>query len=170
MDENLLNSLQTKLKYRQDLENGVIWSATDIYHSKIYLGNGYDACNYQQLVTNKITHIVNCTNEIPNYFLDDDNLSITYLKLDVLDFGTDKGISRVFPMVISFIQEILNEKKNENGDDNEEKENSNRILIHCANGSNRSVTIAIALLMVLNGRPSLPPSLPPPNSSNDIDD
>jgi protein-tyrosine phosphatase len=140
MEESLLNSLQTKLKYRQDLENGDIWSATDIYHSKIYLGNGYDACNYQELMNKKISHILNCTNDVPNYFEDDDNLSISYLKLDVLDFGVDQGISRVFPEAIRFIQDVVNDK-----------DNGNCILIHCANGSNRSVTIAIAVLMVLNG-------------------
>lgn len=166
MNENLLDSLQSKLQYRQDLENKVIWSATDIYLSKIFLGNGYDASNYQQLVSHKITHVINCTNDIPNYFEDDQQLSLTYIKLDILDFGTDQGISRVFPMVTHLVRNILNETKdvsengngneNESNDKNENEGNGNRILLHCANGSNRSVTVAIALLMVLNGRHSFP--------------
>ena len=60
---------------------------------------------------------------------------ITYLRLDVADFGADAGIRRVFSRAHAFVAEALAA--------------GNGVLIHCANGSNRSPTVAIAVLMHL---------------------
>lgn len=166
-----MSSLNEALKSRQDRENGLIW-ADNIYNNQIYLGNGYDAKNYQQLCNHHITHIINCANDVPNYYenyipsgicettteeggtvestttTSDGNQMTTpsiesintfqYYNLDIHDFGQDKGISRVFQSTIDMINEILLNP-------------SNKILIHCANGSNRSATIAIIVLMKLYG-------------------
>jgi protein-tyrosine phosphatase len=131
----ILNSLTEALKRRQDMENGHIW-ATDIFNSQIYLGNGRDAMNYDQLKSHDITHILNCTDDVENYYEDD--VSFKYLKLGIKDFGADKGIHRCFDVAMNFVQEVLEQ---ENG----------HLLIHCANGSNRSVTITIMILMKLHG-------------------
>lgn len=189
---SFLPSLNQALKARQDRENGLIW-ADNIYEDRIYLGNGYDAKNYQQLTNHHITHIINCSaNDVPNYYenyippfltpeiatsstpsetvtsgtavSDHTPTTITpdestiesrinenqfessspfqYINLDIQDFGQDKGISRVFQSVLDSVNEILLNP-------------INKILIHCANGSNRSATIAIVVLMNLHGN-SLP--------------
>jgi 3-oxoacyl-[acyl-carrier-protein] synthase III len=131
----ILNSLTEALKRRQDMESGHIW-ATDLLNSQIYLGSGRDAMNYDQLKSHDITHILNCTDDVENYYEDD--ATFTYLKLGIKDFGADAGIHRCFSDAMNFVQLALQQEKS-------------KILIHCANGSNRSVTITIAILMRLHG-------------------
>lgn len=199
----LLNSeFHNSLIRRLEMESGLIW-ASNIIENKIWLGAGRDAKNLIKLNENKITHILNCTNDIENYYENINNLNenniitnsstsfsssitlpstsstsiseniisdnqneltstlttssdatpsssattttstpsspFTYLKLDVSDFGSDPGIGRVFNIAAEFVQKCIS---TENG----------RVLIHCANGTNRSVTITIAVLMILNGK------------------
>ena len=143
----------TALLNRLDLETSENW-AINIYNNKIFLGSGYHAKNYQKLIENKITNILNCTNDIENYY--EDLNQFIYLKLNILDFNSFNTVlgsvsneigdlssggntmRNIFYIAINFIKECL---KNENG----------KVLIHCANGTNRSVTVAIAVLMVLQG-------------------
>ena len=58
--------------------------------------------------------------------------------------------------VIEMRNDTIDSIQSFNDDKIENEGNGNHILLHCANGSNRSVTIAIALLMVLNGRHPFP--------------
>jgi lysophospholipase L1-like esterase len=88
----------------------------------------------------------------------------------VKDFGEDKGISRVFEGAASFVRDAIGDVPLVSENDIlqptggsgsivlaiEEAaaalppaSNRARVLIHCANGSNRSATVAIALLMDL---------------------
>lgn len=165
------------LTRRLEMENGIIW-ASNIINNKLYLGAGRDAKNLKNLLNNKITHIINCADDVKNYYEDyiynendenneGDNETLpqppsqsqppppttttlesvtnnnkprfTYLNLNIHDFGTDSGISRVFRTAADFVKDCLSDE-------------NNRVLIHCANGTNRSVTITIAVLMIINGK------------------
>ena len=55
---------------------------------------------------------------------------------------SDKGITRVFPEAFEFIDFALGKH-----DFEQAPTSNNGVLIHCANGSNRSATVAIAVLM-----------------------
>ena len=61
---------------------------------------------------------------------------LTYLCLGLVDFGGDEGSARVFPDAVSFVVHALADP-------------DARVLVHCANGSNRSATVTIAVCMSL---------------------
>ena len=76
-----------------------------------------------------ITHVLNCADDVPNFH---EQEGLTYLRLDIADFGGDAGACRTFPCAIEFVSQA-----------------SGRVLIHCANGSNRSATVTVAVCMGL---------------------
>jgi protein-tyrosine phosphatase len=98
----------------------------------IYLGNAYNSSNFHQLDEFNITSVVNITNEIPNYFEEEDNFD--YLKISIDDTNKDSLINH-FDIALKYIKEIQEKKHNQN------------ILIHCYMGSSRSATIVLAYLI-----------------------
>lgn len=127
------------MKRRKDLNSGKIW-ADEIScfnelesESRVYLGAGRDANNLDRLVEKKIKNILNVADDVPNFHEDSSKIEIVYKNLMVGDFGTEKEIRRVFNPAKEFVEGVLARKEN--------------CLIHCANGSNRSATVAIALAM-----------------------
>lgn len=109
-----------------------LWDANEIL-PRLYLGNGRDASNKEKLTEGGFTHIINVANDVENYFPDD----FLYLNLHVGDFGSDTGITRVFPSAFAYLEEHW--KNNPNS----------KILIHCAAGMNRSATLYIAFVMYI---------------------
>ena len=98
--------------------------------NNIYLGGSLAAHSIEFLETKKITHILNVADDVSNTFLN----NFVYKHLPVADCGADKGISRIFNEAVEFYHELS-------------KEESNIVLIHCAHGINRSVTVTVAILM-----------------------
>ena len=102
---------------------------TDLGHG-LFLGAGRAASDFALLQRHSITHILNVADDVPRAA---DHLE--YCCLGVGDFGTDSGISRTFGTAFAFVERAL--------------QANGIVLVHCANGSNRSPTVAIALLMQL---------------------
>eukprot|EP00928_Gymnodinium_smaydae_P011670 TRINITY_DN14280_c0_g2_i1.p1 TRINITY_DN14280_c0_g2~~TRINITY_DN14280_c0_g2_i1.p1 ORF type:complete len:454 (+),score=62.56 TRINITY_DN14280_c0_g2_i1:55-1416(+) len=100
----------------------------------LFLGSGSNAENLGALHSHGITHVLNVADDVPNFH--EGEGALTYCRLDVQDFGADAGISRTFGVACDFIEGAL--------------ANEGKVLVHCANGSNRSPTIVIAVLMKLN--------------------
>jgi len=98
----------------------------------IYLGNAYNASNFNQLDEFNITTIINVTNEIPNYFEELEEFS--YLKIPIDDTNSNT--------LLSFF-----DKANEYIKNNEQEKTKTNILIHCYMGSSRSATVIIAYLV-----------------------
>lgn len=98
----------------------------------IYLGNAYNASNYDELKKNNIGYILNITKEISNYYPEE----FKYLNIKVTD-NNGQSIERYFSIILHFINksqlETNNSKKN--------------ILIHCFMGSSRSASCVILYLM-----------------------
>ena len=139
-------SFQELIEKRRQLLSGESWASeitvlTDEANDfKLFLGAGRDAQNLEQLQRARITHILNVADDVPNFFEHSDQITLAYENLNVGDFGTDAGISRVFEKAARFVQEEVVASKG-------------RVLVHCANGSNRSATIVIALVMMLKDLP-----------------
>lgn len=97
----------------------------------IFIGNNNHARSLNWLTTNKITHIVNCTKELDNYYPDHFN----YLKLHLWDLEHQSLKSSLEPSY-AFIQKAVS--------------NSGIVLIHCNAGISRSSSILIYYLMRTN--------------------
>ena len=95
----------------------------------IYLGNAYNAANYDELKQYDIKCIINATDEIGNYY--DNNYEFTYMKLDGILDDSNSTIKKYFDDFLKFIKE--------NKDHN--------ILIHCFMGSSRSATLIVLYLI-----------------------
>ena len=106
----------------------------EIKENFLYLGSGRMASEMEALKSKNITHILNVADDVPNFHPD----SFIYCNLSVGDFGTDAGISRVFGTAHEFITNARDASP------------TNRIFVHCAAGVNRSVTVVIAMLMLLD--------------------
>eukprot|EP01012_Entosiphon_sulcatum_P037779 TRINITY_DN4866_c0_g2_i1.p1 TRINITY_DN4866_c0_g2~~TRINITY_DN4866_c0_g2_i1.p1 ORF type:complete len:214 (-),score=34.63 TRINITY_DN4866_c0_g2_i1:255-896(-) len=107
--------------------------ATEIIPNFLYLGNAWDATNFDLLQKKGIAYIVNTARECDSP--DAAQHGIKYLKFD-LDDHSDAPISRCFQDAFRFIDEAQREKKG--------------VLVHCHRGISRSATIVIAYLMARN--------------------
>tara|TARA_B100000035_G_C21008752_1_gene558605 strand:- start:85 stop:678 length:594 start_codon:yes stop_codon:yes gene_type:complete len=94
----------------------------------IYIGNSLNASNYYELMENGITHVINVSEEISNYFPDE----IEYLRIPVNDTN-DASLENYYGEALEFINNL--------------DVKDNNILIHCFMGSSRSATIVVLYLM-----------------------
>lgn len=90
----------------------------------IYLGSSYNASNWNLLADNNITNIINVTNNIPNFFENEND--IKYLNITKNDDGEDLFTKKELEKTYEFICN-----------------NNDNILIHCVFGRSRSVTIVL---------------------------
>lgn len=86
------------------------------------------------LKMNNITHIINVSIDVPNYFPDD----FVYLKMKMYD-RPDTNLNDYIPFINNFINEAIKTFKNP------------RIFIHCNAGISRSVSVTIAYLILCCG-------------------
>jgi atypical dual specificity phosphatase len=105
--------------------------ASEILDNQLWLGNGQFASDASLLAEKGITYILNVADDVPNYH--ENVVEFHYCRLNVVDFGQDVGIARVFDIAFQFLQQA--------------KDRNERVLVHCAAGANRSATIVIAWLM-----------------------
>ena len=108
---------------------------TSLEHG-MFLGMGAGAADSDLLSHLGITHILNVADDVPRSKA---SAGLEYCCLSVGDFGADAGISRVFDTALAFVRPAIN--------------SGGIVLVHCANGSNRSPTVAVALLMQLHNWP-----------------
>jgi dual specificity MAP kinase phosphatase len=148
----------------------------EILPGKLYLGDRLDAHDINVLNNLHITHIVNVTPEIPNYHEKEGKkgVSISYMRVSVEDHE-EAMINHYFLQVFNYMDSAIfssqdYEKENAGWrvtsfkSNNEEprnkseeeisrefelltKSNKNRVLVHCAMGVSRSVSIVIMYLM-----------------------
>lgn len=95
----------------------------------LFLSGKHCAENEKVINDLRIQGIVNCSNNIPNYF----EKTVKYHRVPIED-SLDEDLSIILPDVISFLKE--NEKKT--------------ILVHCQRGQSRSASVVIAFLMSIN--------------------
>ncbi|KAI6175731.1 Protein-tyrosine-phosphatase [Aphelenchoides bicaudatus] len=96
----------------------------------VFLGNVETARDHELLKKHGISHIINVTNDLPNYFESDPDFH--YLRIPV-DDNCANNLSQFFPDAISFIEKARSE--------------NSAVLVHCLAGISRSVTVCLAYLM-----------------------
>lgn len=95
----------------------------------IFVGNTSDAQNLERLAENHITHIINCTPDLP-FFWENKH---QYLRINVLDLPS-QNIRQHFDQAIEFIDKALCSK-------------DNNVLVHCSAGISRSPTLVLAYMI-----------------------
>jgi len=155
-----MSELAAALSRRRAMESGDIWADRVPFHNlelfkseeefvAVFLGSGRDAENLNKLNDNRIGRVLNVADDVPNYH--EYVGEIIYCRLDVADFGAEaikgRGIYLAFEKARTFVEDGLVSNLSQCS---VSKDRPN-ILVHCANGSNRSVTIVIALLMIIDG-------------------
>ena len=107
-----------------------------IIKDKLYLSGSAGAENLSQLLELGITHILNITDLIPNYFQDEldehGEQLLSYMNIAIPDCGSIQ-ISNYFTSAFEFIDTAIDFK--------------GRVLIHCFAGKSRSATIVIGYIM-----------------------
>jgi protein phosphatase slingshot len=94
----------------------------------LYLGSEWNASNLEELRQNGITHILNVTREIDNFFPG----TFQYMNVRVYDEEiTD--LLKHFNSTYSFIKTA--------------KASSGKVLVHCKMGISRSASVVISFLM-----------------------
>lgn len=94
----------------------------------LYLGTEWNASNYDSLINDGVTHILNISSEVDNFFPD----TFKYLNIRVLDID-ETDLLKEFDRTNKFIQEA--------------KEQNSSCLVHCKMGVSRSASVVIAYLM-----------------------
>jgi protein-tyrosine phosphatase len=107
--------------------NQLVECATQIL-PYLYLGTEWNASNYDSLQTDRVTHILNISSEVDNFFPD----TFKYLNIRVLDVE-ETDLLKEFDRTNRFIQEA--------------KEEGTSCLVHCKMGVSRSATVVLAYLM-----------------------
>lgn len=105
----------------------------------LFLGSMNEASDEFLLEKMKVTHILNCTYEIDNYF--EKKNKFKYLQVE-LDDDEEEEIEKHFDKAHKFISKYfislkLDQAKEENG----------RVLVHCLAGISRSSTMVISYIM-----------------------
>lgn len=100
-----------------------------------------------------ITHVINVSHFIPNYFEmnekknETENITLQYLRIPVRDLPSVR-ISDYFWDANLFIDNAINvECKGHNCNNNRKQNIKNKVLVHCQRGISRSASIIIAYLM-----------------------
>ena len=107
--------------------NQLVECATQIL-PYLYLGTEWNASNYDSLQTDRVTHILNISSEVDNFFPD----TFKYLNIRVLDVE-ETDLLKEFDRTNRFIQEA--------------KEQGTSCLVHCKMGVSRSASVVLAYLM-----------------------
>lgn len=100
----------------------------------LYLGSEWNASNYEELKANDISHILNVTKEIDNFF--NIGLGFEYKNIRVYD-EEETELLHHFNEAHSFITEA--------------KEKGAKVLVHCKMGVSRSASCVIAHIMKTRG-------------------
>ena len=125
-----MSEMEAALARRRAMATGDIW-ADEIVEGKLWLGAGRDAENLAQLRRRRITHVLNAADDVPNFHEGEPDL--TYHCLNITDFGG--GSRHAYESAADFVRCAW--------------AGAGTVLVHCANGSNRSATVAMALCMDL---------------------
>jgi len=91
----------------------------------VYVGSSFDAASARALAERGITHVVNATPHLPDFFAAE---GVQYLRVAVGDTHQDRVCWRAFDAAADFIRDAV--------------AGGGRVLVHCMMGRSRSVAVA----------------------------
>jgi len=97
----------------------------------VFIGSQASAANLIELKKYNITHVLNLTPDVSNFYEDSQNITLTYLRvpmLDILDF--DITSNDILDSCVEFIDRVV--------------KSGGKILVHCQAGISRSGTMVVA--------------------------
>ncbi len=94
----------------------------------LYLGTEWNASNYDSLFSDGITHVLNVSSDVDNFFPD----AFTYLNIRVRDVN-ETDLLKEFDRTNKFIQEA--------------RDSNSCCLVHCKMGVSRSASVVLAYIM-----------------------
>jgi len=103
---------------------------SEVMDGFMYLGSRDNASNLEHLEVLGITHILNVTSEVDNYF--QDHGYFKYLRIPVNDSASEE-LFKQFAQACSFIDEAYTK--------------GGKVLVHCAFGVSRSATVVLAYMI-----------------------
>ncbi|CAE6946235.1 DUSP9, partial [Symbiodinium sp. KB8] len=106
-----------------------------------YVGNQTAASNLSLLQKNGVTHVVNCTDNMPNYHENTPGSPITYFRFDISGFHrlvkTDADAARFVQPMLDWVGAALASGRN--------------VMVHCLAGAHRAGTTGCICLMHFAG-------------------
>jgi protein-tyrosine phosphatase len=134
LDQSLFSNLKHDYRYHP---LDPIWCHPET-KAMIFVGNQFAASSFDILSSQNITHIVNCTTDMPNYF--SKHPDMVYFRFPVSEWQCRNRATLydefILPM-FQFIENALN--------------NGQNVLIHCLAGAHRAGTTGVACLMYFGG-------------------
>ena len=118
---------------------------------RLWIGGARDAGNRPFLVHNAVSHILNCTKELPNRYAADDELDLHYLKLGLRDECEEDLASRL-DSCVAFLaaaraHALERTQSSCDGLPADALPRSCSVLVHCYMGRSRSVAASVAYMV-----------------------
>eukprot|EP00347_Sterkiella_histriomuscorum_P021041 403335488 len=139
---NGFNIFKQKYPHFCKFRTTFLYPKNEILERRLYLGDHIHAQDKTILQNLKITHILNVSNTIPNYFEDDPEMQIEYLKINIEDTSS-VPIKLSFPVAYQFLDNAFNECKTMKRDKTKRK---NLMVEQCFVSSNQIRERAAGLL------------------------
>jgi len=79
---------------------------SEILTSRMYLGDQFHAQDYDVMTQLGVTHILNCTDMLPNFFEDSKRIDLEYMRVNIED-EADVKIDLAFPSAWDFIDDAI---------------------------------------------------------------
>lgn len=121
----ILSKNRNNFKYKKNMPFGM----SEIIDEFLYLGSGADVLDNDQLVKNKITHVLNLTEEWRKPLKND----LEFKRIPLKDVE-NQSIIEHFETAFEYIDQVKKVKKG-------------KILVHCVIGKSRSASFVIAYVM-----------------------
>ncbi|EAS04287.1 dual specificity phosphatase domain protein (macronuclear) [Tetrahymena thermophila SB210] len=120
--------------YLESLNNtSTLVYPNEVFYGRFFYGNWKHAQSEEVFTNTKITHVLNATQEVENYFEKSQKLDVKYCKISIEDLD-GVNIYTHFEKGFKFLKEALENP-------------SNKVFVHCAQGKSRSATFVCVFFM-----------------------
>ena len=106
------------------------FASANLIVDQLYLGSAFNAADWKFLNEEGITHIINVTEEVPNFYPD----NFKYYRHIIKDDGIESFPAAILSEILNFITEA--------------QTSGGKVYIHCLVGRSRSASVILFYLMI----------------------